>query len=401
MDIRANFTMAPIYNVVGKIVGSVEPDRYVIIGNHRDAWGFGAMDPHSGSISLVGVAQALGDALKAGWRPRRSILLVSHDAEEYGLIGSMEWVEKHQVQLQAGGVAYLNADIAVEGRELFKASATPNLKVLIEQVANLTDAPSEAQVDTVLDMWPKEGPNHERYVEKLGSGSDYVGFLQEIGISSADLRFSGDSGYEGVYHSNYDSFYWITHFGDPTFEYHKTHAKIWAMTAMRLASHPVLPLHFIDYANDIQRYLEALKNFVLHQQQPSGPLRDSDFAPLMSATRQFKAAAQAVEKEHAHFMSMQDQVHDDPEMHANHLRALNDRLMLTERTFINEKALSGRGQYKHVIYAPGRFDSYSSDAFPALTDSIIDNDWSQARVQIQALSTIIEASAKFLKGTDL
>ncbi|KAL9661380.1 hypothetical protein QQ045_026204 [Rhodiola kirilowii] len=206
--------LASIQNVFGVIEGAEEPDRFIILGNHRDAWTFGAADPNSGTAALLEVARRLGKLQKRGWRPRRTIILCNWDAEEYGLIGSTEWVEENREMLASGAVAYLNVDVAVCGAG-FQPTATPQLDNIIQHAAQKVQDPDNPS-QTVYDAWA--GSTSNGIIGRLGGGgSDFEAFVQHVGIPAANLQFG--TGYP-VYHSLYDDFVWMKKFGDPMFQRH-------------------------------------------------------------------------------------------------------------------------------------------------------------------------------------
>jgi N-acetylated-alpha-linked acidic dipeptidase len=239
-----NNTITNIWNVVGTIEGTVEPDRLVLVGNHRDAWVFGAVDPSSGTAALIEMAKAFGKMLADGWKPRRTIKLLSWDAEEYGLVGSSEYAEQHAAVLTTQAVAYLNVDIAVQGTPLLEVRASPTMNQVLRKVSKLVSSPSATTfkgqaLPTVYDMWRAADnfpADREPRSQPLGSGSDFTPFFQHLGITAMDLSIEGEKdGYDGVYHSIYDSFYWMEHFGDPTFEYHAALTKVWGLLTRELA----------------------------------------------------------------------------------------------------------------------------------------------------------------------
>jgi len=259
-----DYQIRKIWNVVARIEGNEERDRWVIMGNHRDAWTFGAVDPNSGTTAMLEAARGFGKLLKNGWKPRRTIVLCSWDGEEYGLIGSTEWAEEYAEELKEKAVAYLNMDAAVSGAN-FGASSVPSLWKLIRGATRDIRDPKTGK--SIYQQWqdrsrePLPEPDltdaqagsdvkiAEARIGALGSGSDYTPFLQHLGIPSLDMGFGGDY---GVYHSAYDSFYWMTHFGDPTFAYHMAAAQLWGTVAMRLADADGLPFDYVDYGGQIK-----------------------------------------------------------------------------------------------------------------------------------------------------
>ena len=259
-----DYQVRKIWNVVARIDGTVEKDRWVIMGNHRDAWTFGAVDPNSGSAAMLEAARGFGQLLKNGWKPRRTIVLCSWDGEEYGLIGSDEWAEENATELRQKAVAYLNMDSAVSGAN-FGAASVPSIWKLIRSATRDVRDPKSGK--SVYQQWQdrfygsrpeaeltdaETGSDRtiaEARIGALGSGSDYTPFLQHLGVPSLDMGFGGDY---GVYHSAYDSFHWMARFGDPNFVYHVAAAQLWGTVAMRLADADGLPFDYSDYAKQIR-----------------------------------------------------------------------------------------------------------------------------------------------------
>jgi len=263
-----DYQVRKIWNVISRIDGAEEKDRWVVMGNHRDAWTFGAVDPNSGTTAMLEAARGFGALLKKGWQPRRTIVLCSWDGEEYGLLGSTEWAEENAVELKEKAVAYLNVDSAVSGAN-FGASSVPSMWKLIRSATRDIKDPKTGH--SVYQQWQDrtheeqpgaeitdaetgtDTPIAEARINALGSGSDFTPFLQHLGVPSSDMGFGGDY---GVYHSAYDSFYWMSHFGDPTFAYHVTAAQLWGTIAMRLANATGLPLDYRDYAGQVREFFE-------------------------------------------------------------------------------------------------------------------------------------------------
>src|SRR5215218_713456 len=258
-----DYKIRKIWNVIARIDGNEEKDRWVVLGNHRDAWVFGAVDPNSGSSAMLEVGRGFGELLKKGWKPRRTIILCSWDAEEYGLVGSTEWAEEMADELRAKAVAYLNLDAAVSGPN-FGASSVPSLWKLMRGATRDIKDPKTGK--SVYQQWQDRARENraegdqdmrEARIGALGSGSDYTPFLQHLGVASTDMGFNGDY---GVYHSAYDSFYWMDHFGDPGFNYHVAAAQLWGTLAMRLADADGLQFDYSDYASQVREFFnEAMR----------------------------------------------------------------------------------------------------------------------------------------------
>ncbi len=272
MHLKQDFQFRTIWDVIGKIHGTSSPDEWVVAGNHRDAWVYGAVDPNSGTASMLETVHGLGELLKSGWKPKRTIVFGSWDAEEEGLIGSTEWGEDHAQEL-ANAAAYFNMDVAVSGKK-FGASGVPSLKEFIREIAKAVPSP---QGGTVYDAWKKTSqPNPESNrsqetstyrpppaamhndvpVGDLGSGSDYTVFLQHLGVPSTDISSSGDY---GVYHSVFDNFAWFKKFGDPDFLYEQQMARVYGLEVLRMSGADVLPYDYENYGKEILVYLDAAK----------------------------------------------------------------------------------------------------------------------------------------------
>src|SRR5689334_18173728 len=366
-----------LWDVVARIDGSAEKDRWVIMGNHRDAWVFGAVDPNSGTATMLEAARGFGQLLKSGWQPRRTIILCSWDGEEYGLIGSTEWAEEHAAELQQKGVAYLNVDVAVQGPN-YGASSVPSLWKLIRGATRDVKDPKTGK--SVYQQWQDraresrpEGDNSgEARIAALGSGSDYTPFLQHLGVPSTDFGFNGDY---GVYHSAYDSFYWMDHFGDPGFHYHVAAAQLWGTLAMRLADADGLSLDYRDYAFQVREYFtEAMRLARLRNLAAT-----LDEKAMTSAIDDFAKEAERVEK------ARQDAIRSSDRAK---LAKINDALIQAERQFIDERGLRGRAWYKHEIYAPGVYTGYAAQPLTDFRQALDDRNGPNAK---EGLDRIIEA----------
>jgi N-acetylated-alpha-linked acidic dipeptidase len=379
LKVDMDYKLRPIWNVVGRIEGTDQKDRWVVLGNHRDAWVFGAVDPNSGTSAMLEVGRGLGELLKQGWKPRRTIVFCSWDAEEYGLIGSTEWVEELAGELKEKAVAYLNLDAAVSGVH-FGASSVPSLWKLMRAVTREVKDPKTGK--TVYQQWQdqarSQGSEEERNtpgearIGALGSGSDYTPFLQHLGIASTDMSFGGDY---GVYHSAYDSFYWMDHFGDPGFFYHVAAAQIWGTLALRLADADGLSFDYTDYASEIRGFFRDAMRVAGWRK-----LVDSfDGKAMNAALDEFAKEAERVEK------ARQDAIKAG---NRGRLAKINDGLMLAERQFIDPRGLRGRAWYKHQIYAPGFYTGYAAQPLTDFRQALDDHNGAQAK---EGLEKIVEA----------
>ncbi|MFN2498542.1 MAG: M28 family metallopeptidase [Pyrinomonadaceae bacterium] len=383
-----DYQVRKIWNVISRIDGDQEKDRWVLMGNHRDAWTFGAVDPNSGTTAMLEAARSFGQLLKKGWKPRRTIVLCSWDGEEYGLLGSTEWVEHNALELKQKAVAYLNMDAAVSGPN-FGAGSVPSMWKLIRAVTR--DIPDPKSGKTVYQQWQDrsrdDSPNAEltdadagsdtliaeARIGALGSGSDYTPFLQHLGIPSSDMGFGGDY---GVYHSAYDDFYWMSHFGDPTFMYHVTAARLWGTVAMRLANSTGLPLDYRDYAAQVRDFFtESMKT--ARQRKLTSNINEKQMYDAIDA---FADEAERTER------SRQDAINQP--RNEPRLQRINDALIAVERDLTDARGLRGRPWYTHQIYAPGTYTGYAAQPLPDFRQALEDRNTVNAG---DALTRIVEA----------
>lgn len=247
-------TANPIFNVMGAIEGAVEPQKQIIIGNHRDSWCFGAGDPASGTAVMLEVIAILGELRSQGWRPLRTIIFASWDAEEYNLIGSTEFVEDHIDELRRNAIAYLNVDVGVVGPN-FRAAASPVFQHALLRVLDRVGDPR--QNVSLRALWEQQ----QKRLEGLGAGSDYVAFQDMAGTSSIDFGFTTEEPHGYPYHSCYETFEWMERFGDPGLEYHKVLAQIWVLLILELSNEPILPFNLNDYAAAILGYIQGIETY--------------------------------------------------------------------------------------------------------------------------------------------
>ncbi len=393
MKLLMDYRERPLYDVIAKLHGSLD-DQWVILGNHHDAWVYGAADPNSGTASLLETARALGDLVRSGWKPRRTIVICNWDGEEPGLLGSTEWVEQHRAELQAKAVAYINTDVGVSGPN-FTASASPSLNDLIRAATQQVPDPNTGE--TVYDAWseysaggrtelsgiarqtPGARAPGEAPVGALGSGSDYSPFFDFAGIPAIDLAFSGDY---GVYHSLYDDFYWMKHFGDPTFAYHVALARVLGILALRLDEAGIIPFDYSIYSSEISRAAGGLAARVSQVPDESSALQ-----PVLDAASQL---SQASSREAMAVGSLGGEPVSP---------ALENRLSLdlagVEQAFLDPDGLIGRPWYKHTIFAPGSYAGYSAEILPGITEAIQNRDLGTLRIECDAVAqALLRASAR-------
>jgi N-acetylated-alpha-linked acidic dipeptidase len=382
MRLVMDYRQRDIWNVIGRMEGE-RPDEWVVLGNHHDAWVFGAVDPSSGTTALLEAARALGSLAREGWRPRRSVVFGFWDAEEYGLLGSTEWVEEHRTKLQQKALAYLNVDSAVSGPN-FRASGTPSLHEFLREAARaVLDPRTGRSVYEVWHQWQQRDdsrPANERNgparLGVLGSGSDYTAFYHHSGVPSLDMGFGGDY---GVYHSIYDSYYWMKTFGDPSFAYHATAGRLAGVLALRLAETDVVPLDYEAYAAAIGRYLTDVEGVA---REAGGAL---DLKPVADAVAQMKAAAARANRALASAKIAA--------MPPERLRELNRMLTSVEQALLNPEGLAGRPWFRHTVFAPGTYTGYAAVMLPGVREAVDRRDWATAQTEAAALAAALSRAA--------
>jgi N-acetylated-alpha-linked acidic dipeptidase len=382
MTVAMDEGLKPIYNVVARIKGTTEPEKLIVLGNHRDAWTHGAVDPNSGTAAMLEVARGLAAAVKSGWAPKRTIVIASWDAEEYGLVGSTEWAEEHAADLQKNAIAYLNCDSAVTGPNL-SLGGVPSLRDLARQAAlDVADPRRGGSVGaawesaqrrewaqrTPVDLDGKD-PVFEARLAPLGSGSDYTVFLDHLGIPTLDMGFGGSY---GVYHSVYDNFRWMDEYGDPGFHYHAATARLWGLIAMRLASAEIVPLRFASYADALRVDLDAMRRDAIRRARtPVDPGSGQkaaitpDFSEIVTALGELGAAGEAADRAADAAAKSGD---------AAAIKRVNEALIQVERAFLDPKGLPNRGWFRHMLIAPGLTTGYAPWPFPALQQAIEERD---------------------------
>jgi N-acetylated-alpha-linked acidic dipeptidase len=379
---RQDYQRRVIWDVIGKIKGTQYPDEWVVAGNHRDAWVYGAVDPSSGTAAMLESVHGIGALSKQGWRPKRTIVFCSWDAEEEGLIGSTEWVEQHAKTLERA-VAYFNMDTAVAGSD-FTASAVPSLRQFIRQITRSVPSPLGK---TVFDQWKIALPDNggssasaappiaeEGYVGDLGSGSDFTPFFQHVGVPSTDI---GSDGPYGVYHSAFDNFAWYTQNADPHFYYLQQMARLFGLEVLRMSCADVLPYNYMDYARSISAYIDAAK-----RRASADRLGTLDFVPVEAAASRLTRAAQ--------------KIHSRQISPSGDLAQLNLILRQAETALLSDAGLPNRPWYRHTIYAPGEFTGYDVAVIPGVNEAIDARDVQRATQQLAILAQALDRAASAL-----
>jgi N-acetylated-alpha-linked acidic dipeptidase len=428
LKVKSNWDLKTIYDVIGKISGTTNADQWIIRGNHHDAWVNGAEDPISGLVAVMEEARAMGELVKAGWKPKRTIIFCAWDAEEPGLIGSTEFAEEHADELKTHAVVYVNSD--TNGRGYFGAEGSHTLEKFINDVARDVQDP-----ETKLSVWKRAQLRQigrpddisERQearsrtdlrIGALGSGSDYGAFLQHDGVAALNLGFGGEDG-GGIYHSIYDDFYWYTHFSDTDFVYGRALAQTAGTAVMRLADAELLPFEYDNFSDTMQTYVKELKSLAQksreeiierNRQLDEGvfaamtdphvksvpPAREAippilNFAPLDNATDALAHASaeyhKALERATANGSSA---------IAKASLAKVNEALRESEQKLTLEQGLPGRPWFKHFVDAPGQYTGYEAKTLPAVREAIEQKKWKDADAQIAVTARVLEAEAEHI-----
>jgi len=421
LKVTSNWDLKPVNDVIATLRGSAVPDEWVIRGNHYDAWVNGANDPISGMVTVLEEARMLGELRKAGWNPRRTIIYCAWDGEEPGLLGSTEWVETHQEELQKHAVAYINSDS--NGRGYWRASGSHDLEKLINDVARDVTDPEKH-----ISVWQRarllrisRAANAEDRAEvrkradlrigSLGDGSDYTAFLDHAGISALNLGYGGENDAD-AYHSIYDDFYWYTHFVDIDFSYGRALAQTGGTAVMRLADADVIPFEYSNEADTIAKYVKDLekllkdkqdeisernlelqegvftattdprKTFVPPPPKPVPPFMN--FAPLKNGAESIEKSA---ERYQAAFAKWQK---DGTDLPPDAATALNADLLKIQRTFLTDRGLPERPWFRHQVYAPGAYTGYGAKPIAAVREYMDEEKWKEAEAQVPAVGDVLE-----------
>jgi N-acetylated-alpha-linked acidic dipeptidase len=417
LAISSDWGMKPLYDVIAKIPGSQNPDEWIVRGNHRDGWVFGAWDPLSGHVAMMAEAKAIGALLKTGWKPKRTLVYASWDGEEPGLLGSTEWAETHAEELQHKAVLYLNSD--ENSRGFLGAGGSHSLQRFLNNVSADVKDP-ETGVTTqarlrarmMVEGYDKGASGEEKKdakaaasggdlpIEALGSGSDFTPFMQHLGITTLNIEYGGESDQAGVYHSDYDTFEHYVRFGDPQFAYGIAEAQTAGHTVLRYADADVLPMQFSEFADTIAGYVEELHKLAEDKRKNAeelGKLLDQNaftlatdptravlpptrepavpypnFSPLDNVVTRLKASAKVYDELYGKFDA------GTLKLTLAQTKELNGLLQGMEQTLTTPHGLPGREWYKHLIYAPGLLTGYGVKTVPGVRESIESNKFDEA-----------------------
>ena len=423
LSISSDWGLKPLYDVIAKIPGSASPDQWVVRGNHRDAWVFGADDPLSGQVAMLAEAKAIGALLKSGWKPKRTLVYASWDGEEPGLLGSTEWAETHAAELQRKAVLYLNSDTNARG--FLEPAGSHSLQHLLNDVASSVSDPENGvstqarlRARMLVRGYEKEAAEEGEGAEDrardaklaaaggdlpigaLGSGSDYSAFLQHLGITTLSIQYGGEADQAGVYHSKYDSFDHYVRFGDPQFAYGIAEAQTVGHVVLRMADADVLPLQFTGFADTVSDYVEQLQKLVEEKRrhaaelgklldenafgldadptrvvappQREAPVPAVDFAPLTSVVARLKRSAQSYDAAYLKLTA------GETRLSAAQRAQLNQLLQGMEQKLTDARGLPGRDWFRHFVYAPGALTGYGVKTLPGVREAIDGARWGEA-----------------------
>ncbi len=348
---RGARAMHPIWDTFGMIRGERAPDEWIVVGGHRDAWSPGAADDVSGTVTVLEAARAFAELASQGLRPARTVIFATWDAEEWGLIGSTEWVEELEDSLRAHVVAYVNEDDLVAGTK-FEGDASPSLKPLIREAAQAVADP--AGRGTVYDVWlaAGKGDTASLTLGNLGGGSDYAGFYHHLGIPAAGIGFGG---LNGIYHSMYDSYHWMSKFGDPGYREHRAAAQVVSVLLSRLANADILPLDYVAFGSELARLTAQLDSGIAQKQWGVST------QPLKLALARFTDAARAFARARDSML-----VSGDPDRAGR----ANAALMQVERRLTRREGLASRAWYRSLQFASDVDNGYATMAFPSVNEAI-------------------------------
>ena len=389
LELSFDWQVRPLYNVIVRIDGTDYPDQWILHGNHHDAWVNGASDPTSGNVALMETARGLAELLKTGWKPRRTIVIASWDGEEWGLLGSTEWAEKHRDELSAKAVAYINSDST--GKGWLGAGGSHSLEVFVNEVArdvsdprgsgkSVAKAKRARLAEQAADASARRAIEARRLfpIEALGSGSDYTAFLDFLQIASLDFGFGGDGG-GGVYHSTYDTYYWYTHFSDAEFTHTATLSRVIGTALLRLADADVLPFEFKSSAATIRGYVDEIAKM-------QDAAEKINLTPIRQPLDKLVTAAEAYEKLLAKLDTVSEKRLKETR---TQLEGLNATLYRSERAFRHEPGLPRRDWFKHLIYAPGFYTGYGVKTLPGIREGIEQQQWDEARSFVPVVAEAI------------
>lgn len=425
LQLAFNWDLKPVYDVIATMRGAEEPDLWVLRGNHHDGWVNGAADPISGQVALLEEARALGELAKQGWKPKRTIIYASWDGEEPMLLGSTEWVEAHADELRQHAAVYINTDGNERG--YLNVEGSHALQSLMNGVAkDVEDPESKVSVfkrqraHVLLQGTPKQQTEArsggELAIGPLGSGSDYGGFVDHVGIASVNLGFEGEDP-SGNYHSIYDDFYWYSHFSDYDFVYGRALAQTAGLTVLRMADADIMPYNFEGLSHTTAQYIDEVKALLESRRKEAEDIKRNladgvyeaandprnptvappareippylNFAPLDNAAAALQQAA-------AHYTEALATVQGKP-FTPDRLQTINQQLAQAERKLTSEQGLPRRPWMRHLLYAPGWYTGYSAKTMPGVREAIEEGRYTEAEEQVGLVAHALQDEAAWIE----
>lgn len=434
LKVESSWDVKTIYNVIVTIRGSVYPDEWIIRGNHRDAWVNGAQDPTSGMVAQMEEMRGVAELLKQGWKPKRTLIYCAWDAEEQGLLGSTEWAEAHADELKQKAVAYINTDS--NGRGFLFAGGSHTLEKLVNAVAKEIEDPEKkisvwkrSQLWRIANSRPEDRQEArsrpDLRIGALGSGSDYTAFLDHLGIASLNFGYGGEDG-GGIYHSIYDSYHWYTNFADTDFSYGRALSQTCGTAVIRLADADILPFDFNNFTDTIRRYVDELKRTHKDMQEKikeqNKQIEEGVFTAIADPKETFVPPSVEDVPPHINFAPLDNAVDALAKVSDRYdkalkkaqgssltqalVKAVNAKLIQSERKLTSSDGLPGRPWFKHLIYAPGFYTGYGVKTIPGVREGVEQKKWSEAEAEIvrvakalQEFAVLVDSAASELEKT--
>jgi N-acetylated-alpha-linked acidic dipeptidase len=430
LKVFSNWDMHPLYDVIAKIPGSTYPDEWIIRGNHHDAWVNGAEDPISGMVTVLEEARSMGELMKQGWKPKRTIIYCAWDGEEPGLLGSTEWVETHVDELRKHAVMYVNSDsndrgfLEMEGshtlehfmNDVARDVQDPETKLSVWKRAQLKGIEDATSTDERRELRER----HDMRLDMLGGGSDHAPFINFAGVASLGIGYGGED-HGGIYHSIYDDFYWYTHFADYDFLYSRALSQTGGTAVMRMADADLLPFQFADFADDVKMYVHEVEKFAGQQrdeiQERNQKIQDGVYEATADPRETWVTPKKEELPPHLNFAPLDNAVEDLLRSSAEYQKALdrasanggtvltsaslqeiNGLLIQSERKLTTPEGLPGRFWYKHELYAPGAYTGYAAKAIPAVRENLEQKKWKEAEQAAARVAQVLENESALINS---
>jgi N-acetylated-alpha-linked acidic dipeptidase len=430
LKVSSNWDMKPLYDVIAKIPGSTYPDEWIIRGNHHDAWVNGAEDPISGMVTVLEEARSMGELLKQGWKPKRTIIYCAWDGEEPGLLGSTEWVETHVEELKKHAVMYVNSDsnsrgfLEVEGshtlehfiNDVARDVPDPETKLSVWKRAQLRGIENASSADERRELRER----HDMRLDMLGGGSDHAPFINFAGIASLGIGYGGED-HGGIYHSIYDDFYWYTHFSDYDFVYGRALCQTGGTAIMRMADADLLPFQFANFADDVRMYVHEVEKFASQQrdeiQERNLKIQEGVYEATADPRQTWVTPKKEETPPHLNFAPLDNAVEDLAKSAADYQKVLerasanggaalagasvqgvNELLIQSERKLTTPEGLPGRSWYKHQLYAPGAYTGYAAKAIPAVRENLEQKKWKEAEQAAARVAQVLESETALINS---